>query len=71
MALKKIKKEKISPKDILKEKRSYCDRIHDSLEEQQVTFFRPIEEGGTLNIDKDYLSLPQNIIDISTKELGE
>ena len=70
MALKKSQK-KINPKDVLKEKRSYCDTIQKDLEDQGVDFFRPSEDGGSLHIDKNYLSLPQNITEVYAKELGE
>lgn len=70
--LKAVKKaEKINPKEVLKEKRSYSDRILEDLESQGVDFFSPSEEGGSLNIDKDYLTLPRNITDVSARDLGE
>ena len=76
MALKVVKKKgpvksKINPKEVLQEKRSYCDKVQKELEDQGVDFFRPSEDGGSLHIDKDYLTLPQNITDIPAKELGE
>lgn len=74
MALKIVKKEapkKMNPKEVLKEKRSYCDTIHEELESQGVSFYKPVEDGGNLHIDKDYLTLPQNITDVSAKDLGE
>ena len=77
MALKVVNKKdskapkKINPKEVLQEKRSYCDKIHQELEEQGVDFFRPSEDNGSLHIDKDYLSLPQNITEVSARDLGE
>lgn len=71
LVVKKVKREKVNPKGILKEKRSYCDEIHEGLEKQGVNFFKPSETGGSLNIDGDFLSLPKNITDIPAKELGE
>ena len=72
LVLKAVKKaEKINPKEVLKEKRSYSDRILEDLESQGVDFFSPSEEGGSLNIDKDYLTLPRNITDVSARDLGE
>lgn len=77
MGLKAVKKKetdtpkKVNPKEVLKEKRSYSDRIQQELEDQGVDFFRPSEDGGSLHIDKDYLSLPQNITEVSARELGE
>lgn len=67
----KPKNKKINPKSMLKEKRSYCDKVQKELEDKGVDFFRPSEDGGSLHINKDYLSLPKNITDISAKELGE
>lgn len=64
-------KKKINPKNVLKEKRTYCDRIQEELEEKGVDFFKPSEDGGSLHIDKNYLSLPQNITEVSARDLGE
>lgn len=72
MALKKVSKSsKINPREVLKEKRSYCDTVHDELAEKGVDFFSPKELGGTLNIDKDYLELPAEITSVDSKDLGE
>lgn len=70
MSLKR-KNNKINPKEVLNKKRSYCDTIHEELEEKGVNFFSPSEHGGSLNINGDYLTLPKNITDVSAKELGE
>ena len=69
MALKKVK-QKVNPKQVLKEKRSYCDSIHQDLQDQGVDFFSPCDNSGSLHIDKNYLSLPQNITEVSTRDLG-
>lgn len=73
MALKVKSKEKpkINPKEVLNQKRSYCDKIQEELENQGVDFFRPSEEGGSLHIDANFLSLPQNITEVSARDLGE
>lgn len=73
VTLKAVKKEKqkINPKEVLKEKRSYSDKVQKDLEDQGVDFFCPSESGGSLHIDKDYLSLPQNITEVSARDLGE
>lgn len=71
MSLKKVAKKKVDPKEILKQKRSYCDTVHDELKEKGVDFFSPVENGGTLNINHDFLELPTNITDVPTRELGE
>ena len=72
MTLKKVakKEEKINPRAMLQEKR-YSDRVQKELEDQGVDFFCPSEAGGSLHIDKDYLSLPQNITEVPAKDLGE
>lgn len=73
MVLHKVEKKssKINPKEVLNQKRNYCDKMQEDLETQGVDFFKPSEDGGSLHIDKDYLSLPQNITEVSTRELGE
>lgn len=64
------KRQKVSPKAIMK---SYSDKLQGELEVKGVDFFTPtdIDPNGSLNIDRDYLTLPQNITDVPTKELGE
>ena len=71
MSVKKVGKSKINPKKMLMEKRSYCDTIQEELENKGVDFFTPSEDGGSLHIDKDFLSLPQNITEVTAKDLGE
>lgn len=62
---------KMNPKEMLEEKRSYGDRIQKELEDKGVKFFTPVEDGGNLNIDSDYLTLPMNITEVSARDLGE
>lgn len=64
------KRQKVNPKAIMK---SYSDKLQGELEVKGVDFFTPtdIDPNGSLNIDKDFLTLPQNITDVPTKELGE
>lgn len=71
MTLRKVQKTKLNPKEVLKQKRSYCDKMQEELESKGVDFFSPSEQGGSLHIDKDYLSLPQNITEVSARDLGE
>lgn len=74
MGLKKVVKQvKISPKDMLSQKRSYSDTLQEELELKGVDFFVPsgFSEESSLHIDKDYLQLPLHITDVSAKELGE
>lgn len=70
MAMKKVKK-KVNPKEVLKEKRSYCDIVHEELQDKGVNFFSPSENGGTLNINSEFLELPSNITEASSQDLGE
>ena len=65
------KHEKINPKQVLK---SYCDSVHNELEEKGVDFFSPLSpdnEKGTLQINSEYLCLPQEITNVSMRDLGE
>ena len=56
--------EKIDPKAIQK---SYLDRIESSLEKSGVVLF----DEKRLNISEGYLTLPAEITDVPSKELGE
>lgn len=65
-------KKKLNPKKILKEKKALADKLSDDLREQGVVLFTPTEmEYGTLNIDPDYLVMPQDLTEIPSKELGK
>lgn len=66
MALKKIeKKKKIDPQAIRK---SYLDKIEDSMTSEGVVLFEPDKN---LHIDSDCLVLPKHITDVASRELGE
>lgn len=73
MQLKRVdrSRKKVSPKEVLNKKRSYCDDIHSELQKQGVDFFTPSESGGSLNIDSSYLTLPRNITEVPPRDLGE
>lgn len=59
------KEEKINPKAM---HRSYLDKVENDLKKQGVVFFDPNEN---LNITDEYLELPGEITDISSRDLGE
>lgn len=58
-------KEKINPKALHKE---FLSRTEEDLEEQGVVFWSP---ENNLNIQEEFLSLPQEITEIPSRELGE
>ena len=60
------KRKKINPREI---KKSYMEKIEDSLAKQGVTFYSP--ENGTLNINSDLLPLPRDLTEEPSKTLGE
>ncbi len=62
---KKQEPEKFDP---MKEHAAYLARIESGLEENGVTMFEPYN--GSLNIDEEHLSLPADITDIPSVELG-
>lgn len=66
----KVSSKKMNPKDVLAQRRSYCDEVHDTLTEKGVHFFTP-DIDGSLNIDEDFLALPANITDVTSRDLGE
>jgi hypothetical protein len=57
---------RINPKAI---KQRYMDKIEDSLTSEGVVFYDPHDE--TLNISEEYLTLPSEITDVPSRELGE
>ena len=62
----KKKSAKKNPKELLE--KSYTDKMQSSLENKGVRFFEP---DTTLNIDGDYLVLPNDITEVPTKSLGQ
>lgn len=59
------KNEKINPRELHKE---YLSRTEEELEEESVVFW---ETQKNLNIQEDYLTLPRNITECPSWELGE
>lgn len=64
------KKAKVNPKKIAEERKSLVDRITGDLEDKGVPNVYPSEQGGILNIDNEYLSLPRDLTDIPSSFLG-
>lgn len=68
-------KKRFNPQRGLKErneeKRKLMDVVTDDLENQGVVFFKPTDLGGTLDIDVDYISLPRDMTDLPSHELGK
>lgn len=60
-----VGKEKINPREMHK---SYLDKIESDLESKGVTFF---DTSTNLNISDDYLELPPEITDVTSRDLGE
>ena len=61
-----VARKKLNPKAIQK---SYMEKIEDSLQDLDVTFFDA--DNGSLDINTDYLQLPKEITDLPSRELGE
>lgn len=69
MALKKVKKkEKLNPREELKKHRTLTEKVESEFYEQGVRTFSPEEE---LHINSDYLQLPYEITEVSSRDLGE
>ena len=68
MTLKKVKNKssKVNPREMHK---VYLDKIEDGLIEDSVPFFDPAL--GTLSINDEYLVMPEEITEVSSKDLGE
>lgn len=66
MALKRVKRNKVNPKELLS--KSLSERIEEDLKKSKVHQFSPEEE---LHIDAEHLHLPIEITGVSSKDLGE
>lgn len=64
------KAKKINPTKMIKEKAALMDRVTDELEEEGAIIFKPQELQGTLNIDTDYISIPQDLTEVHSRDLG-
>ena len=64
----KSKQEKINPMEVLKKRRNLTEVIEDEFKEKGVVTFSPEKE---LNINPNYLELPSDITEVSSKDLGE
>lgn len=71
LKVKKSTPQKLNPKKFYEERKSLLDNLTGELEEKGVEFFRPKELGGKLEIDIDYLTLPKDITEVDSKELGK
>lgn len=71
MSKKIIKKKKINPMRKVRENASLMDKLTDEIVEQGVTLFTPQDLGGNLQIDTDYLSLPSDLTEVPSRELGK
>ena len=65
-------KKKLSPKKILEQRKSLADKLTDELHEEGVVQFVPTNmENGTLNIDTDYLTIPSDLTEVPSRDLGK
>lgn len=66
---------KVNPKALKKKKlvveKGLVNKLTEDLEKKGVEFFRTVENGGKLNIDTDYLALPEDLTDLPTNQLGK
>lgn len=61
---------KINPKKVVERRKTLAEKLTEDLEEQGVVVFAPSEHGGNLNIDNDFLSLPSDLTEIPSRDLG-
>ena len=65
-------KKKLNPKKVLKERKSLADKLTDDLKDEGLVMFVPTEmTGGTLNIDCDYLTIPSDLTEVPSRDLGK
>lgn len=63
------KKEKLNPMKQVKQ--NLMDKLTQEIEDQGGTVFKPVDMQGSLNIDTNYLSLPSDLTDVPSRELGK
>lgn len=69
LTVNKASKAKINPVQLLKDKQaSLADRLTEEIEELGVVLFEPEKN---LNIDTDYVTLPRDITEVVSHELGQ
>ena len=61
---------KVNPKKIAEERKARIYTLEDELIQEGVIFAKPVELGGNLNIDNDYLTLPKDMTDVPSRLLG-
>lgn len=62
----KLVKKKIDPREMQK---GYFEKVEKELTSKGVILYDPLD--GTLNISSEYLALPSEITEVSSKDLGE
>lgn len=63
-------KAKVNPKALAEERKSLLEKVTSELEEQGVPNICPVDMGGVLNIDHEYLVLPKDLTEIPSRFLG-
>lgn len=64
-------KKRINPKQLLEKHKSRIESLDTELEDKGVIPFKPVDMGGNLNIDTEYLLLPKDITECTSKQLGQ
>lgn len=63
-------RKKINPMNALKNRRQSTKDLDSELEDKGVVIFKPTEMEGNLNIDSEYLTLPKDITEATSQDLG-
>lgn len=78
MSVKKLKtkkkeetKKKFNPMKQVKDSVALMDRLTDELKSDGATIFSPLNMGGQLEINEDYLYLPSDLTEVASRDLGK
>lgn len=63
-------KVKVNPKAVAEERKARINSLDEELKKEGAIFPCPVEMGGNLNIDNEYLTLPKDMTEVPSRLLG-
>lgn len=63
-------RKKVNPKAVAEERKARIYELEDELKKEGAIFPCPVEMGGNLNIDNEYLVLPKDMTEVPSRILG-
>lgn len=63
-------RDKVNPKAVAEERKARITQLDEELKKEGAIFPCPVEMGGNLNIDNEYLTLPRDMTEVPSRLLG-